>query len=174
MPNMLIAAPGDPMEARACMRYLVENPGPSYLRLGKAGELNFHQEVPILEPGKLLEVRGGQTQKAIFTTGAALQAGVKYITNEKYSDYSLLTLPLWAMNTKAVTLEYLRQYDQVITIEDHLYDGGFGSWLLEAKACSKSIICDIRLVALDPLVCGSVGTQEALNKLGGLFNFKHS
>ena len=38
MPNMLIAAPGDPMEVRACMRYLVNNPQPSYLRVGKAGE----------------------------------------------------------------------------------------------------------------------------------------
>ena len=38
MQNMLIAAPGDPAEVRACLRYLTANPGPSYLRLGKAGE----------------------------------------------------------------------------------------------------------------------------------------
>ena len=38
MPNMVIAAPGDPHETSACLRYLIENPGPSYLRLGKAGE----------------------------------------------------------------------------------------------------------------------------------------
>lgn len=37
MPNMLIAAPGDPMEVRACMRYLAAHPQPSYLRLDKAG-----------------------------------------------------------------------------------------------------------------------------------------
>ena len=30
MPNMLIAAPGDPIEVRACMRYLAVNPQPSY------------------------------------------------------------------------------------------------------------------------------------------------
>ena len=29
LPNMLIAAPGDPMEVRSCMRYLAEHPGPS-------------------------------------------------------------------------------------------------------------------------------------------------
>jgi len=46
MPNTLIAAPGDPMEVRACMRYLVANPQPSYLRLGKAGEPSFHGQVP--------------------------------------------------------------------------------------------------------------------------------
>ncbi|MFM1975793.1 MAG: hypothetical protein RL145_639, partial [Pseudomonadota bacterium] len=36
MPNMLIAAPGDPLEVRACLRYLVNHPQPSYLRIGKA------------------------------------------------------------------------------------------------------------------------------------------
>ena len=168
MPNMLIAAPGDPMETRACMRYLVENPGPSYLRLAKAGEPHFHQDVPELEPGKLLNIREMRTNKAIFTTGAGLQAGMAFIRKDKYSDYSLLSLPLWSMNTKAVTLEYLRQYDHVITIEDHLYDGGFGSWLLEAKARDESISCGIKLIALDSIVCGSVGSQEKLNKIGGI------
>ena len=51
MPNMLIAAPGDPMEVRACLRYLVENPQPSYLRIGKAGEKNYHKDVPKVRPG---------------------------------------------------------------------------------------------------------------------------
>jgi len=38
LPNMLIASPGDPNETTACIRYLLNNPQPSYLRLGKAGE----------------------------------------------------------------------------------------------------------------------------------------
>ena len=36
-PNMLIAAPGDTMEVRACLRHLTSYPQPSYIRLGKAG-----------------------------------------------------------------------------------------------------------------------------------------
>ena len=55
-PNMLIAAPGDPMEVRACMRYLVAHPQPSYLRLGKAGEPNFHADVPDVAPGRWLKI----------------------------------------------------------------------------------------------------------------------
>ena len=46
MPHMTIAAPGDPLETRACLRWLVANPGPSYLRLGKAGEPRFHDSIP--------------------------------------------------------------------------------------------------------------------------------
>lgn len=168
MPNILIAAPGDPLETRACMRYLIDNPSPSYLRLGKAGEPKVHHAVPELQPGKLIKIRDANTKKAIFTTGAALQTGLKFINSEEYFDYALFTLPLWSMKAKEVTLEYLRQYDQVITIEDHLYDGGFGSWLLETKARDQSIGCNIKPIALDSVVCGSVGTQETLNKLGGI------
>lgn len=168
MPGMLIASPGDPMETRGCMRYLVENSGPSYLRLAKAGEPNFHQDVPELEPGKFLSIRKMNTGKAILTTGAALQAGMELIRNDQYCDYSVLSLPLWSMNTKTVTLEYLRQYDHVVTIEDHLYDGGFGSWLLEAKARDESINFSIKPIALDSIVCGSVGSQATLNALGGI------
>jgi transketolase len=167
MPNMLIAAPGDPMETRACIRYLVKNPGPSYLRLAKAGEPNFHQDIPELQPGKLVNLMEMKSGKAIITTGAGLQAGLDLKRNNKYHDHALFSLPLWSMSTKAVTLEYLRQYDQIITVEDHLYDGGFGSWMLEAKARDESIDCIIKPIALDSIVCGSVGSQITLNRLGG-------
>ena len=52
-----IAAPGDPMEARACLRWLVDNPRPSYLRLGKAGEPQFHEDIPAVAPGAWVRVR---------------------------------------------------------------------------------------------------------------------
>ena len=81
LPNMLIAAPGDPMEVRACMRYLVENPQPSYLRLGKAGEPTFHPSPPVVEPGYWLMVSPGTDvpqDKAILTTGATLALAMEW------------------------------------------------------------------------------------------------
>ena len=59
MPHMLIASPGDPFEVQACMRYLINNPQPSYLRLGKAGECNIHTSIPVVEPGRWICVRKG-------------------------------------------------------------------------------------------------------------------
>ena len=74
MPNMLIAAPGDPHEVRACLRYLVANPQPSYLRIGKAGEPVFHQQVPDVAPGRWIRVSPdkGDPGLALLSTGAAL------------------------------------------------------------------------------------------------------
>src|SRR5574343_913466 len=77
-PNMLIAAPGDPLEVRACLRYLVNHPQPSYLRLGKAGEPSFHSAVPDVAPGKWLPVKSGaeNSRSTILTTGATLELGM--------------------------------------------------------------------------------------------------
>jgi transketolase len=168
LPNMLIAAPGDPMEVRACMRYLVDQAGPSYLRLGKAGEPNFHESPPALEPGRWLEVRACSSDRALLSTGAGLGLAMDWIKHIDYADVSVYSLPLWSMSSKLMQAEQLRRFSEIVTIEDHLRDGGFGSWLLEAKALDSSLRCAIRPVALNPEVCGTVGSQAVLNKLGGL------
>jgi transketolase len=168
LPNMLIAAPGDPLEVRACMRYIVEHPGPSYLRLGKAGEPHFHAGSPDVSPGKWLMVRPGSARKVILSTGACLQLALDWAASSDYADYSVYSMPLWSMADKASQASMLREHEEVLTIEDHLQDGGFGSWLLEARALTRDINCQISLIALSSEVCGTVGSQATLNKLGGL------
>ena len=164
-PNMLIAAPGDPVEVRACMHYLVKNPQPSYLRLGKAGESNFHLTMPELMPGKWVKVRNGDEQRILLTTGAGLQIAMERSADAKKAVYSM---PLWSMAVKALQAQFLCNRKEVITFEDHLYDGGFFSWLLEARAASKTLRCRIHPIALNSDVCGTVGGQKTLHKLGGL------
>lgn len=168
LPNMLIAAPGDPMETRACMRYLVQHPGPSYLRLGKAGEPNFHTSVPDVAPGQWLKLRkGGDGKKALLSTGAGLQLAMEWAKQGDYARHDICTLPLWSMADKPTQAVELQAYDEVVTLEDHLQDGGFGSWLLEARA-QMARGGAVRPIALSPEVCGTVGSQATLNRLGGL------
>ena len=169
LPNMLLAAPGDPLEVRACMRYLVQNPGPSYMRLGKAGEPTFHNEVPTVSPGRWLRVRaGGMGNRVLLSTGAVLQLAMEWVDSEKFNGYAVCSMPLWSMTNKFAQAEFLKSVDQVVTVEDHLLDGGFGSWLLEARALDETLSCSIRPMALSQIVCGTVGSQATLNLLGGL------
>ena len=77
-------------------------------------------------------------------------------------------MPLWSMAVKALQAQFLCNRKEVITFEDHLYDGGFFSWLLEARAASKTLRCRIHPIALNSDVCGTVGGQKTLHKLGGL------
>lgn len=172
-PNTLIAAPGDPNEVRACMRYLVENPGPSYLRLGKAGEPHFHSAVPSVVPGVWLKVQEGRNRKgAIISTGATMSLANEWKQEKQYEDYEVYSMPLWSMASKHKQTEMLLEKSSIVTIEDHLQDGGFGSWMLEAGCLGGlspgSQRSDVRTIALNADVCGTVGSQSTLNRMGGI------
>jgi transketolase len=170
MPNMLIAAPGDPMEARACMRYIINNPQPSYLRLGKAGELCIHTEVPKVSPGEWLNVRVGKKNCGTYlTTGAPLElVNQMLVKSQNLKDFSLNSVPLWSMRAKEAQARQVEDFATVITVEDHLMDGGFGSWLLEATIIRPDLLARIQIKSLDSKICGMVGKQSTLNAEGGL------
>lgn len=166
MPHMAIAAPGDPLETRACMRWLVDNPGPSYLRLGKAGEPTFHDTQPVVSPGEWLPVRtdGRDSDRVILSTGAALGAA---LAHAEQSGAQVWSMPLWSMAAKPHQAARAAALSRLVTIEDHLADGGFGSWMAEALVGSPTIAA-LRSIALDPVICDTVACQAELNRLGGL------
>jgi len=163
MPGMTIAAPGDPMEVRACMRYLVAHPGPSYLRIGKAGEPVYHESPPAIAPGKWVRVRDGEGDRALLSTGAALGAAL-----DRADGAPVYSMPLWGMASKAGQAEQVARHARVETLEDHLLDGGFGAWMLEATAGRGDLASRIAPIALDGAVCGMVAGQATLNRMGGL------
>lgn len=174
MPNILIASPGDPMEVRACMRYLLQNPQPSYLRLGKAGEKSIHQIVPNISPGvPLCLIKREGSRRTFLTTGSPLSIVNKFLTEEfSATDCSHYSMPLWGMRFKVLASERLSIFDNVYTVEDHLEDGGFGSWILEALNKRSPTKTHVSINCLNYEVCGMVGAQEILNNAAGLLSFK--
>ena len=189
-PNMLIAAPGDPAETRACLRHLTAAPRPSYLRLGKAGEPTVHTSDPEVAEGKLVPVipapanHANETSSSgtsafrpselqnfprnlLLTTGAALKLAHDALLAKPSPDWQLCSLPLWSENSKPRVAESLRSYDAIVTVEDHLHAGGFGSYISETLA-SVGIQKPIRHIALSETVCGLVANQSTLNDKGGL------
>ena len=165
MPHMLIAAPGDPAEVTACLRFLASNPCPSYLRLGKAGEPTFHESAPEVAPGRWLPMhRSDSANVAVVSTGAVMADALGWI-KKLGLPVDLYSCPLWGMAWKASQLQQANRYQVVVTVEDHLEDGGFGSWMMEALNSSRKRVIPF---ALDASVCGMVGSQGLLNALGGL------
>ena len=168
MPNMLIAAPGDPMETISCMKYLNSNPQPSYLRLGKAGEKNFHKKIPNIDPGKFTSTDNEIKSKIILSTGTALNLAKELDKENLMEDFCVMTMPLWGMEHRKVLLDEVQKYEEIIVLEDHLLDGGFGSWILESLINNSELYSRIKIKALDPKICGMVGSQSTLNAVGGL------
>ena len=168
-PNMLIAAPGDPIEVRACLRYLVDHPQPSYLRLGKAGEPVFHKSVPLLQPGKWVRVfKGEKSDRVLLSTGGALATALNWVRMKSYRKFSVFSMPLWGMNLKKNQIPQAKRCVKVVTIEDHLKDGGFGSWFLEALNDEPSGKPIIKTHGLNSMILNKVGSQKNLMEIGGL------
>jgi transketolase len=160
---MLIASPGDPMEVRACMRFLINNPQPSYLRLTKAAEPSMHLDVPNVEPGVWLTVKKRFCTDTFLTTGGGLGLVFNQIDGRRELDkLSVHSLPLWSMRCKGMQPFQVNNFEKIITVEDHLVDGGFGSWLVEALLGSKESLNKIDVRALGSDVCGMVGSANAL------------
>lgn len=169
LPNMLIGAPGDPMEVRACTRYLIDHPQPSYLRLGKSGEPCMHEAVPEVSPGQWLVVQTGlDPRQACLTTGATLELAYRTLAHSPDPKTALYSMPLWGMEYKDAQAYQATPFERIVTVEDHLEDGGFGSWMLEATSRRKDIVTRVDIMALDAKVCGMVGKQNTLNSAGNL------
>jgi transketolase len=141
-PNMLIASPGDIMELKACMKYLVSNPQPSYLRLDKSSNFKIHKSIPNINPGKWLKILGDNNLNCSFlTTGSVIEYTISKL--KKKNNFSFYSLPLWGMKYKKFQYNFLKKYKKIIVIEDHFQDGGFQSWLNESlnkKNCKTNII----------------------------------
>jgi len=164
MPNMIIAAPGDPLEVSGCIDYLIENPQPSYLRINKTGEPNIHESKPIILPGEPQIInKTNNSDKLILSTGAVLGLANKIwdSSEEIQNNWSFGSLPLWGEAFRETVYDYLKDYSRIETIEEHLLSGGFGTFLLEL-----GLNCHLHY--LDSEVCGEVGGQEYLKEKFGL------
>src|SRR3954470_17523784 len=73
LPGMTVVAPGDPIETRLATRALARQPGPAYLRLGKAREPAVHASPPRFRLGRAIRVRAGR-DATLISTGTMLAA----------------------------------------------------------------------------------------------------
>tara|TARA_A100001015_G_C14920504_1_gene684130 strand:- start:354 stop:1247 length:894 start_codon:yes stop_codon:yes gene_type:complete len=162
-PNMLIASPGDEMETKACMKYILKKPQPSYLRLSKSNTKPLHNKIPNLKPGKWLSIfKSNRISKKIFlTTGNVASIAKKFLTNKNFNNYSIYSLPLWGMKYKKAQFNQIKNWDKIVVLEDHLEDGGFGSWIKESINNNK-IKTHIISKSLSNKVIGKVGSEKYL------------
>ena len=162
-PNMLIASPGDEMETKACMKYILKKPQPSYLRLSKSNTKPLHNKIPNLKPGKWLSVfKSKRISKKIFlTTGNVASIAKKFSTEKNFNNFSIYSLPLWGMKYKKEQFNQIKKWDKIVVLEDHLEDGGFGSWIKESTNNNK-IKTHIISKSLSKNVIGKVGSEKYL------------
>ena len=167
MPNMMICSPGDLNETTNALEYILDNPQPSYIRLDKSFNENLRSQCPKIKPGKWILFRESNSKKVILTTGNTLRFHDRLTKMNEFKNYSIYSLPIWGHKFKNTQTRMLKKFNNIVTIEDHLLDAGFGSWVKECT--SLNLNPKIRNIGLSSKCISHVGNQDYLNKKSGLF-----
>lgn len=175
IPNMIVATPGDPVEARAIAKFSAEYDGPMYIRLGKAGEKVAHTEESLtFMAGDILPVSlNDGNKKAVIACGNIMAAAKNRII-QKELPYDLYSVPF----VKPISQEQLKTIvenypEGMITLEEHQLSCGMGSAIVEQvnDMFTKGLIGfypKIQRIAIPDEFAPIVGTQDYLREYEGL------
>ena len=162
LPNLVVVAPGDPVETRLATRAVAAHPGPCYLRLGKAGEPTVHEQPPAFALGKAIVFRPGNDLTLISTGGmlATASRAAERLAGERIDTRVLSMHTLKPLDTDAIGAA-ARETGAVATLEEHSIVGGLGSAVAEFLAEHEQAV-PFRRLGLPPEFSPHVGSQEYL------------
>lgn len=175
LPNMVVATPGDPLEARAITKISASYDGPMYIRLGKAGEKTVHTEDSInLKIGDICSVisrEGNQT--AVLACGNILDAALHQINDENLN-YDLYSVPFVKPINKEQLINIVKTHPAgLITIEEHQSSCGMGAAIVEVLndlyyEGNIEVYPKVKRIAIPDEFADVVGTQVFLREHEGL------
>lgn len=168
LPEMIVIAPGDPIEVECTVEKSLELKGPCYIRLGKSGEPILHKKGFSFEIGKAIVLENGQ-DLTLVTTGNMLETILEVSRILKKENIHSKVVSMHTI--KPIDREIIKKCDSenstIISIEEHSKIGGLGSHI-------ASVIFEERLnikylqIALPDKFIHIVGSQNYLQKIYGL------
>jgi len=129
-PNIEILTPCDELSTKKIVSHIFKKQAFRFIRLDRDVLPKIYKEDDCFDIEKgYHEILKGNKKKCIVTCGYLLHK-CKSIIEKKYNDFSLVDLfKIKPLNKEVI--EYLDQYEEIITIEEQWTEGGFGSALLE-------------------------------------------
>ncbi len=168
LPDVVVLAPGDLLEAEEATKAMVKHNGTCYLRLGRGGEKRIHQKIDNFQIGKAIKVKDGQ-RVAIFSTGAIFEEvdGAVEILKNQGIDPAVYTFP----TVKPLDIEVInntaKDFDLIVTVEEHNIVGGFGSAVAEVLSEQVTKARLLR-IGLNDTYSAIVGSQQYLRSQFGI------
>lgn len=169
LPDVVVMAPGDLVEAEEATKAIANYPGTCYLRLGRGGEKRIHEKLENFQIGKAIKIHDGE-KVAIFSAGA--------IFEEVQGAYDLLcaqglnpvvyTFPTVKPIDKEVIARCAKDCELIVTCEEHNVVGGFGSAVAEVMAELDSRNARLLRIGMEDAYCTKVGSQAYLRKEYGI------
>ena len=132
LPNMVVVAPGDSIEAEKATLALAGNGKPSYIRLAREKTPVFSTEGSPFEIGKAYVLRHGDDVSLLGTGSMTYQLLMlaRELENEGISA-EVVHVPTVKPLDEETILESVRKTGRVVTAEEAQAAGGFGSAVAE-------------------------------------------
>ena len=172
LPNMLLMAPKDENELQHMLKTALDHPGPAAIRYPKGSG----QGVPLETLAKPMEIGKAEIVKAggdvlILAIGAMVAPALEAARNLK-EDEQIDAAVVNARFVKPLDAELILEMiercgNKVLTVEEHVLQGGFGSAALELLQDQYTDRCLVRRLGL-PDTYIEHGPQSSLRRKYGL------
>lgn len=169
LPDVVVMAPADLVEAEECTRALAEYKGIAYLRLGRGNEKRIHERIDDFQIGKAVKVHDGE-RVAIFSTGAIFEEVIDAVEELEKRGYNpaVYTFPTVKPIDRATIEEVSRGFELIVTVEEHNVVAGFGSAVAEVMAEMKQKKAYLLRIGLEDEYSVRVGDQKYLRSQYGM------
>jgi len=164
LPNMRILSPSGPTATRLALEDALANPCPTYLRLGKNGEVDLVTEKPSKHAGFHL-VSEGSKVGAVMSTGSIGLRVVEAMENMASSASFYSIEEPWPVSDELT--ELVLSQKRILVVEEHVKQSGLFSILSELIQ-SFNGTTQLRSIAIDPLRLIVAGSQDYLRDISGL------
>jgi 1-deoxy-D-xylulose-5-phosphate synthase len=169
MPNMVIMAPKDENELQHMLKTAIDHPGPISLRYprGEGWGVALDKDMKTLEIGKAEILRQGG-DVVIVAIGHTVLPALK--AAEELAplgiDASVVNARFVKPLDKNLFRDLLTRVPRLITVEDHVVTGGFGSGLIEFLADEGFTGIEVKRLGVPDRFIPH-GTQDELRKMCG-------
>jgi len=166
LPNMVVVAPGDSLEAEKATLALAENGKPSYLRLAREKTPIFSTEAAPFELGKAYVLREG-SDVSLFGTGTMtyqLLVAAKILEARGVSAEVVHVPTIKPLDTETL-LASARRTGRIVTAEEAQAAGGFGSAV--AELLSDKLPMPVKRIGINDRF-GESGNPDELIEYFGL------
>jgi 1-deoxy-D-xylulose-5-phosphate synthase len=166
LPNLVLMAPKDENELRDMLFTAVEHPGPVALRYprGRGLGVAFSSTLSKVPIGKAEVLREGQ-DLLILALGACVHPALEAARELDKQGYSATVVNVRFVKPldESLILNLAAQHGRVLTVEENVVAGGFGSAVLELLADHDLFGVAVKRLGI-PDVFVEHGTQEVLRK----------
>lgn len=165
LPGFTVVVPADANITAPAIRAVARHPGPAYVRLTRSEMPDIYPPEPPFELGRAITLRdGGDVTIIACGRGVSIALEAAALLDQRGVSCRVLDMHTLAPIDADAIEEAARETGAVVTVEEHLAQGGLGS--IVARVLGERCPVPLRVVALSQYSCS--GKPDQLLAAAGL------